>query len=281
MINRSERCAPLRRNLDEGILVNIAVLYICTGEYWRFWQRFRESAAQHLLLGEHVRYFVFSDQDAVRFPGADVVIPQDNLGWPMNTLYRFRMFLRTRAQLQGFDKVIFFNANCEFHAPVNAVELFGNAAELVACRHPGFYDKEPEQFTYERRSQSAACVQRGSVYVAGGLMGGSTSAFLSVCETLRQRIEDDIDQGVLALWHDESHWNAYIDEARANGTNVHLLDPGFLYPEGWALPFAPRIVLRAKSAVIDVHRIKGVPSLDDKWMWSRVVRKVRSLLRAR
>jgi hypothetical protein len=110
VINRSERCAPLRRNLDEGILVNIAVLYICTGEYWRFWQRFRESAAQHLLLGEHVRYFVFSDQDAVRFPGADVVIPQDNLGWPMNTLYRFRMFLRTRAQLQGFDNVIFFNA---------------------------------------------------------------------------------------------------------------------------------------------------------------------------
>ena len=41
--------------------MNIAVLYICTGEYWRFWQRFRESAAQHLLLGEHVRYFVFSD----------------------------------------------------------------------------------------------------------------------------------------------------------------------------------------------------------------------------
>lgn len=237
--------------------MTLAVVYVCTGDYWRFWQGFRESAARYLVPELSVTYFVFSDQPVEHFAGADVVVPQDNLGWPLNTLYRFRMFLRISQRLQAFDRVLFFNANCEFHAPINSDELFGGTAGLVACRHPGFFDKQPEQFTYERRPQSRACLTQGSVYVAGGLMGGSTPSFLQACEVIQSHIEDDFDRGVLALWHDESHWNAYIDEQRAKGRHVHLLDPGFLYPEGWSIPFVPRIVLREKSAVIDVQRIKG------------------------
>jgi hypothetical protein len=239
--------------------VTLAVVYVCTGDYWRFWQGFRDSAARHLLPGSQVAYFVFTDQPAGWFSGADEVVAQDNLGWPLNTLYRFRMFLRLRDRLREFDRIVFFNANCEFRAPVSAHDLFGDGSDLVACRHPGFFDKPREQFTYERRTQSLACVQQGSIYVAGGLMGGRSESFLAACTEIHRRIEQDFDHGLLALWHDESHWNAYIDQALAGNVRVHLLDPGFLYPEGWSIPFPPRIVLREKSAVIDVHRIKGQP----------------------
>lgn len=248
------RCDPC-----ESEPLRVAVLYVCTGEYWRFWQGFRDTAAQHLLPGGQIAYFVFTDQPAEWFGGASEVIAQDNLGWPLNTLYRFRMFLRVRDQLRAFDRVVFFNANCAFRAPVSEHDLFGSESDLVACRHPGFFDKLPEQFTYERRPQSQAFVEHGSIYVAGGLMGGRADAFLAACTAISCRIEQDFDRGVLALWHDESHWNAYIDQALAGTARVHLLDPGFLYPEGWSIPFAARIVLREKSAVIDVHRIKGQP----------------------
>lgn len=239
--------------------MKVAVVYVCTGDYWRFWQGFRESAARHLLPGSQVAYFVFTDQHVERLSGADEVVAQDNLGWPLNTLYRFRMFLRLKDQLREFDRVVFFNANCEFRAPVSEHDLFGEESDLIACRHPGFFDKPREQFTYERRTQSLACVQQGSIYVAGGLMGGSTEAFLTACTVIQRRIEQDFDLGLMALWHDESHWNAYIDQAISGGSRVHLLDPGFLFPEGWSIPYPARIVLREKSAVIDVSRIKGHP----------------------
>ena len=238
----------------------VALLYIALGDYHRLWPGFRTSA-EHRLVSEAQRTFiVFSDQPAARFPGADLVIPQDDLGWPMNTLARFRFFRRIRDQLASIEHVLFLNANVEIHDPISVHELFGADVDLVACRHPGFYDKAPQRFTYERRPESTACVTQGSVYVAGGLMGGRTAPFLEMCDILHANIEADLDRGLLALWHDESHWNHYINErAPALGRTVHLLDPGCLYPEGWRLPFPPRIVLRDKARFIDVKRLKGPP----------------------
>lgn len=238
--------------------MRVAILYIGIGEYQRFWSGFRRSAEAHLVPDAERTFVVFSDRPAAMFPGADLVLPQDDLGWPFNTLERFRMFARLRTEAARFDRMIFCNANCEVMSTITTPEVFGADADLVACRHPGFFDAPERKFTYERRPASTACVAHGTVYVAGGLMGGRATAFLEACDTMRANIATDLDRGLLALWHDESHWNAYINkEAPARGRSVHLLDPGFLSPEGWRLPFPRRILLRDKARVIDVARIKG------------------------
>ena len=238
--------------------MRVAILFIGIGAYQRFWSGFRRSAETQLLPDADRTFVVFSEHPAATFPGADLVLPQDDLGWPGNTLERFRMFARLRGEAHRFDRMIFFNANCELASTITLPELFGPDADLVACRHPGFFDTPEPKHTYERRAASTACVARGTVYLAGGLMGGRTTAFLDACDTLRANIATDLDRGLLAVWHDESHWNAYIHrDAPARGRSVHLLDPGFLYPEGWRLPFPRRIALRDKARVIDVARIKG------------------------
>jgi len=238
--------------------MKVAILYLCIGDYSIFWREFRASAEKALVPDAERSFIVFSDQPVDRFPGADLVVYQDNLGWPLNTLYRFRMFLRISDLLRHYDNVVFFNANCTFFSTILATELFGFESDLVACRHPSFFNKSSDQFTYERRTESSACVAHGSVYVAGALMGGKTSVFLEACKELHSNIETDFDRGVLAIWHDESHWNAFINNrSPALGQKVHLLDPGFLYPEGWQIPFVARIILLDKSNYIDVHRIKG------------------------
>ena len=236
---------------------SVAVLYICTGEYIRFWPGFHKSAETHLLPGTTRQYFVFTDGRPEPSTNTTVV-PQDSLGWPFNTLYRFRMFLRLREQLQSFSHVVFLNANCAVQKPIGFEEMFAPDSHLVACRHPGFFDKPKSTYTYERRPQSKAFVADGVVYRAGGLMGGTTAAFLCAAAELGANIEDDLHNGLVALWHDESHWNAYLaNRAPAVGVTIHDLSPGFLYPEGWELPFEPRILLRDKGRVIDVGRIKG------------------------
>jgi hypothetical protein len=237
--------------------VRIAVLYICTGDYVKFWPGFYQSAETHFLPEVSRHHFVFTDGQVE--PAKDItVVPQDSLGWPFNTLYRFRMFLRLRQELQSFSNVVFLNANCVVQRRIGFDEFFAPGSDLVACRHPGFFDKPTSAYTYERRPQSKAHVAQGAVYRAGGLMGGTVSAFLAAADEIAGNIEADLENGLVALWHDESHWNAYLDSrAPAAGRVVHDLSPGFLYPEGWTIPFEPRILLREKSKVIDVNRIKG------------------------
>lgn len=237
--------------------MKIAIAYICTGEYIKFWPDFHHSAESHLLPGTRKHYFVFTDGHLA--PSDETtVISQDSLGWPFNTLYRFRMILRIRERLQAFSHIVFLNANCVVQRTIDFDEFFGQGADLVACVHPGFFNKPSAAHAYERRPRSRACVAGGAVYRAGGLMGGKTAVFLAAAEELAANIEDDLSRGVLALWHDESHWNAYL-HARVPtlGLAVHDLTPGYLYPESWTIPFEPSILLREKSKVIDVDRIKG------------------------
>ena len=73
----------------------IAVLYICTGEYSVFWKDFYNSFEEKFLVDHDKEYFVFTDAENL-FGTANKrihLIYQENLGWPGNTLFRFKMFL--------------------------------------------------------------------------------------------------------------------------------------------------------------------------------------------
>ena len=85
--------------------------------------------------------------------------------------------------------------------------------DLVATMHPyqSFYPKE--QRTYDRNPKSLAYVspgEEGELYYAGGFNGGSTKRFLEMAEIIANRVNDDLDRGVIALWHDESQMNRYL-----------------------------------------------------------------------
>lgn len=51
--------------------------------------------------------------------------------------------------------------------------------------------------------------------------------------------------------HDESHLNKYLSEHKCLA-----LSPAFAYPEGWNMPFSPKIVIRDKVK-IDSYFDKG------------------------
>ena len=86
-------------------------------------------------------------------------------------------------------------------------------SDLVATMHPyqSFYPKE--QRTYDRNPKSLAYVpagQEGELYYAGGFNGGSTKRFMEMAEVLADRVTKDLENDVIALWHDESQMNRYL-----------------------------------------------------------------------
>jgi hypothetical protein len=190
-------------------------------------------------------YFVFTDGQIEVFGNQNIkVMYQEKLGWPLDTLFRFKMFLRIENDLRSMDYLYFFNANLVLQQTIGNEILPSEDEELVVVSHPGFFNKKRKKYTYETNAKSLAYIpkEEGNVYIAGGLNGGTTGAYLKMINTLSANIDNDYNRNIVALWHDESHINRYII-----GRHVKILSPSFLYPEGWNIPFEKKILILDKK----------------------------------
>lgn len=238
--------------------ISIAILYIALGKYDVFWDDFHKSCEQLFCPDESKHYFVFTDSENIVENKNVTKIYQDDLGWPFSTLYRYKFFLRIKDELAKFSHIVYLNGNCEFITSVPAKDFFGIKTEsLVACIHPGYFDAKPSAFTTERRFASSAYISAPKKYYAGGINGGTADIFINSLEELNILIDSDLKNGILAVWHDESYWNAFLKKFSSRDINcLHELDPGFLYPDQWSLPFDMKIKLRNKSDFLDVQSVK-------------------------
>lgn len=241
----------------------VAALYMCTGQYLKLWPEFLASAEKYLLKQCEVHYFVFTDADHLEGEESNSRVHrifQKPQPWPYTTLKRFEIFLQIEDELKKFDYIYFFNANCEFKAPITE-EMFLPRPEkhekMVFVLHPCFYTWYNYEFTYDRNPRSKAFIPMGvgRDYVTGAVNGGETEAYLKFCHLLDKRINQDLAKGVIALWHDESHINWYA----LTHPHYRLLDASFCYFEDYPLDKPIYIYLRLKFHYFDVDTFKKDP----------------------
>ena len=233
-LNRRKRC----------IKIKLAILYICTGRFSIFWEGFYSSCCRFFLQGKEKDFFVFTDADIPYKNETNVhVVEQKKLGWPYDTLFRFHMFERVIKKLKKFDFLIFFNANMLFIEDIDDSFLPSEEEGILLQQHPGYFNKCRFRLPYERRRKSKAYVPywRKGDYVCGGSNGGYTENYLKMISALRQNIDQDERNHIMAKWHDESHLNRYVMDI-----NYKLLHPGYIYPDSWNLPFDKKIRLLDK-----------------------------------
>lgn len=227
----------------------IGILYICTGKYLIFWKDFYLSMEEKFIVDSEKHYFVFTDNSQIDFENENPRIHriyQRDLGWPDNTLMRFHTFLQAEKELIEMDYLFFFNANLLVKENIVSDEFLPARDEkLVATLHPGFYNKDSKKFTYENNKKSTAFIPKneGKYYFAGGLNGGKAIDFIEAIKVIRDNVDIDKKNGIVAKWHDESHWNKCV----LDRSDIKILTPSYLYPEGWILPFKPIILIRDKN----------------------------------
>ena len=230
-------------------MTKVGMLYICTGKYTVFWPEFYRTFNDKFLPNCEKEYFVFTDAPAIEYEDAPGVhrIYQEPYPWPYSTLKRFSIFLTQETVLSKMDYLFFFNANLTCTQTITEEEFLPRPARgenLLLVQQPGFWDKKPPFFSYDRNPKSTAYIPYncGKYYVSGGLNGGTAPAFLALCHELERRTEADLQQNVIALWHDESQLNRYAAER----SDYRLLTPAYWYPEGWQMPFEQKITVQAK-----------------------------------
>ena len=232
--------------------MKIAILYICTGKYNRFFKEFYDTSELYLLKDiAHKEYFVFTDDLSLSNHENVHLKFKKCQGFPADSLFRFDMFLGIKDELEKFDYIYFFNSNAKFLSPVGKEILPDGKVQLVGAEwpvnrkpfnHPAFYP-------YEKNNKSLAYIsshEKGPfIYFMGGINGGTSKAYLHMIETLAMNIRKDCDNGIIARVHDESHINRYFRDHPCK-----VLSPEYCLPEEFITDkLAPRMIFRNKTKI--------------------------------
>lgn len=218
----------------------VGLLIIATNKYIDFAINLIHSADKHFLVDEDVEYFLFTDHSDLKIESQKKIniIKINHSPWPWMTLGRYKIFNDHKALLQYRDYLFYCDADMRFSDCVGNEIL----SDRVATQHPGYYDTRG---TPETNPKSLACVFpfEHMQYFAGGFNGGSSSEYLKMAERLSGNIQHDYNNGIIAVWHDESHINRYF----LDNPPTKILDPGYCYGESLKPPFTPRLIALDKN----------------------------------
>lgn len=220
--------------------LRIGVLVIATGRYRSFIEPLLGSVPKNFLPQHERTVFLFTDADQVERPGVRVV-RIENRPWPGMSLLRYAIFRDHAEVFDGMDYLFYMDADMRVTGHVGNEIL----SDLTAVVHPSFDGSPRSGFTYESNPESCAYVPpaAGDRYFCGGFQGGARSHYLAAAGILADRIENDLSRGIVAKWHDESHWNRYlIDQPPGK-----VLSPSYCHPEGYKLRRPEKITALAKD----------------------------------
>lgn len=244
----------------------IGILYVGIGEYIRFWEGFYKSCEQYFCTDCDKHYYVVTDQQ-LELPERVTVIPQADLGWPGNTSFRFLFFLRAKDQLKHYDYLIMLNGNTRFKEPVTVDEVFPGKEDggLVALTWKT-KEENPDDFPFERRAESAAFVPYGTkqLYVQGGFHGGFAADYLEALEECHRLTMADFNRGIIAVNHDESVINKYMQ-----GKKFKLLDSTYGRPSQRDKQHTAKIVFQRKEDILGRSWLRHYKSRKHTNTWLR------------
>jgi histo-blood group ABO system transferase len=222
-----------------------AILTIATGNYIQFLWQYYYSVKQNFEFD--VDIICFTDYEgSVLLPPGVIRVYQKHYQWPGSTLYRWHIFVKNKTLLSKYDFLIFTDIDMKIVGKIDE-SVF---SDLTAVLHPGFYNKDRSQFSYETRPESACYIplDKGTHYYCGGVQMGFK--YLETAEKLVKILDSDLDKGLIPVWHDESVWNFYL----CNNPPALSLAPLYCFPGNerqsneWALShLTPKIVALDKD----------------------------------
>lgn len=218
----------------------VGLFIVATGRYIQFIPALIQSAEKYFL-PDHDRVFIVFTDHMEQLPQQRNVIGvyQDRLGWPGDTLLRCKMYYDQRLVCQKFDYIYACDADFLFVDTVGE-EILG---KRVAVLHPGYVGSKG---TPEKNPKSTAYIgdsDNQQHYFAGGFYGGEGEEFIMINAYMLKNILKDLRNGLIAIWHDESHLNKYF----VHNPPTIILSPSYCYPENLKMDYHPRILALLKD----------------------------------
>ena len=221
--------------------VSIAIISIATNKYFEYWKDMVTSCLKikqnninlsfHVITNEYKKFNLFKDG----ISNAKMIMHEiENLEWPYATLLRYKLIMQIQNELDS-DIVMYIDADMKFHSAFEFNEVITpSLRDVVLIKHPGFWRpkfqmrvrmavRQPTQpikdlvrfiklgglGDWELKKKSMAYVPRKyrREYVCGGFWLGERESILNMCKDLSYRVDSDLSNNIIPVWHDESYLN--------------------------------------------------------------------------
>jgi len=234
--------------------MKVAIIFIGTGKYINFLPNYYENIEKNFLPNWEKTFLVFTDGKLEDPPENIIPYYQEHLEWPYITLKRFEIINRARDQISKHDLLVFLDADTLVVDEVVEKEFVSDKPFFGVwhpCHNLGMPPHNKLPGAFDTNPNSTACIDLSmdncsKYYYQGCLWGGKVPEILDMIDILNTKVNKDLENGVIALWHDESHLNKFFIE---NPDLVNTLGPEYAYPEVFAgyCDFEPKIVHLAKD----------------------------------
>lgn len=135
-------------------------------------------------------------------------------GFPGDTLYRYEYFLNfvNSANIYSINYLMFMNLNLKINYKIDSLSL--KNCDLFGTLHPGNLMNKNMIDSVEHRSNCGAFIDVKKInnkYICGGFNGGKTEHFIEMSKYINEKIKQDDENNIIAVWHDESYINHYYN----------------------------------------------------------------------
>lgn len=235
--------------------MKVAFLIIGTNNYIDLAKSCAKSIHKYVKVDGRLDTIIFTNNPESG-PDLNIELFTAHLPWPLITLLRYQTFYEYRDLLSEYDYLMYIDSDMSICENIDfESEMMG---ELIATDHPGYFNSHPHSWPWEPNQKSEAFIDPNTVverikkgeweqvkYKFGALQGGSSKRFLDACKVMRNRINKDLSNNYIPIWHDETVFNKYCWENQPD----KILSPEYAFPEGWNLPFKPKILALKKNHI--------------------------------
>jgi hypothetical protein len=242
------------------VTLNVSVFSIATNVYFDYWLELHKSASRNLFPDATVTFHVFTNivptYEQSKDLGENVITHRiEDLRWPEATITRYEIIAKEMSKVIT-DVIVYLDADMLINETIALKEIFDHESDsMVLVRHPGYWRppfREDKTFylrhlflaisdlvrrliiggigSWESNEKSTSFVKRSDrrFYYCGGFWMGKKEAIISFAEAMYQNVSKDLDNNVMAIWHDESHLNKW---ATTNAFRTH--SPSYCFAEGF------------------------------------------------
>lgn len=228
---------------------DLTIFSVATDRYLNFWEDLIRSSIGKMDKNLEIQWLVCTNkpkeisQDIRDYLGVNLVIREiAGEKWPFPTLLRYK-YLKDSIDAISGDLLMHLDADMKIESEISIANLTAMIGDtgLGFVSHPGYYRpygvarglfylqnpifilrdikfllKFGARGAWENNKNSKAYIKRSlrKNYVCGGTWIGKTEKILSMCTELDSNIQIDLANGVIAIYHDESHLNAFISTQR-------------------------------------------------------------------
>lgn len=234
-------------NVDGGFMPNpsndkhiIGIFCICTGNYVQYLNDLVSSVNKYFLPKYNKVFFISTDNKKYvdklfkKYDNKYFVDVIYKKGFPLDTLYRYKYLLNFGIKVEMYcDYIYYLDVDMRIVDNIGDEILPNKDTPLVGTKHPGFAFGNNKNGSPETREISTAYISPENyrnIYIAGGFNGGYSYYFRQMAKEIQKNIDIDKSNDIIAVWHDESHLNKYMN---INFDMFKILEPDYCYPENY------------------------------------------------